>query len=223
MHPLRNAPLILCFGDSLTAGYQAPGPTHPRGEETPYGLVLQERIGKRALVEISGICGEVTGEMVLRFRADVLDRRPQWVIILGGTNDLGWNAEPAEIMRNLVNMYESARGASIVPVPVTVPSIRVDVDKDNREAVSWLAAHIERRRRLNGLIADYADRKGLSWFDLFTATAEPESLMLAEPYSNDGLHLTTSGYRRFGQLLYEQLFAADSALSQAPSCGRAGS
>lgn len=65
-------------------------------------------------VEISGICGEVTGEMVLRFRGTVLDRKPQMVIILGGTNDLGWNADPAEIMRNLVKMYESARAASIV-------------------------------------------------------------------------------------------------------------
>ncbi len=223
MQPSRNVPLILCFGDSLTAGYQAPGPMHPRGEETPYGLVLQERIGNRALVEISGICGEVTGEMVLRFRADVLDRQPQWVIILGGTNDLGWNAEPAEIMRNLTKMYESARAASIVPVPVTVPSIRVDMGKDNPEAGSWLAAHIERRQRLNALIADYAVRKGVPWFDLFTATAEPESMMLAEPYSNDGLHLTTSGYRLFGRLLYEQLFAADPAFSHAPPFGLAGS
>ena len=47
-----------------------------------------------ARVEISGICGEVTGEMVLRFRAAVLNRRPQTVVILGGTNDLGWNADP---------------------------------------------------------------------------------------------------------------------------------
>jgi len=223
VQPSRNVPLILCFGDSLTAGYQASSPTHPHGEETPYGLILQERLGNRASVEISGICGEVTGEMVLRFRADVLDRRPQWVIILGGTNDLGWNAEPAEIMRNLVKMYESARAASIVSVPVTVPSIRVEMDKGNPEAGSWLAAHIERRRRLNGLIANYAVRKGGPWFDLFTATAEPESMMLAEPYSNDGLHLTTSGYRLFGELLYERLFAADPALSQALPFGRAGS
>ncbi|WHZ21220.1 MAG: putative acylhydrolase [Nitrospira sp.] len=223
MQPSRNVPLILCFGDSLTAGYQTPGPSRLHPEETPYGLVLQERIGNRARVEISGICGEVTGEMVLRFRADVLDRRPQTVIILGGTNDLGWNAEPAEIMRNLTKLYESARAASIVPVPVTVPSIRVEVGKDNPDAVRWFAAHIERRQRLNALIADYAVRRGVPWFDLFTATAEPGSLMLAEPYSNDGLHLTTGGYRLFGELLYEQLFAADPVFSPTWPFGRAGS
>ena len=223
MQPPHSIPLIVCFGDSLTAGYQTPGLAHPHGEETPYGRVLQERLGNQARVETSGICGEVTGEMVLRFRADVLDRRPQMVIILGGTNDLGWNANPMEIMRNLTKMYELARGASIVPVPVTVPSIRVDAGQDNPDASSWLAVHIQRRQRLNALIADYAGRKGLSYFDLFGATAEPDSLLLAEPYSNDGLHLTTSGYHLFGRLLYEQLFASDPAFSRATSSDQAQS
>ncbi len=201
------SPLILCFGDSLTAGYQAPDPAYPYAEEIPYGHVLQEYLGERGRVEVSGICGEVTGEMVLRFRAAVLERRPQVVIILGGTNDLGWNADPAEIMRNLTKMYELARASSIVPVPVTVPSVRVDVGADNPDAAAWLAQHIQRRLQLNALIADYAERKDLHYVDLFSATAEPESLMLAQPYSNDGLHLTTSGYRLLGRLVYEQLRA----------------
>jgi len=214
----NRSPRILCFGDSLTAGYQTPGPAHSEAEDTPYGLVLQDCLGSQARVEISGICGEVTGEMVLRFRAAVLDRRPQVVIILGGTNDLGWNADPAEIMRNLMKMYELARAASIIPVPVTVPSIRGDAGMDHPDAASWLTGHIQRRQRLNALIADYAERKGLRYFDLFAATAEPDSLLLAEPYSNDGLHLTTSGYHLFGRLLYERLFAAPpSVLPPTPS------
>jgi len=207
------APLILCFGDSLTAGYQTPSPAHPSGQDSSYGYVLQEYLGVRGRVEVSGICGETTGEMVLRFRRAVLERHPQMVIILGGTNDLGWNADPAEIMRNLIKMYELARASSIVPVPVTVPSIRVDLGGENPDAAAWLAEHIQRRQRLNALIADYAQRKNLRHVDLFTATAEPESLMLAEPYSNDGLHLTSSGYRVFGRLVYEELFAADPAVS----------
>lgn len=212
MNFAQNPPLILCFGDSLTAGYQTPSPAPPHAEETPYGQVLQECLGSRGRVEISGICGEVTGEMVLRFRSAVLNRRPQTVIILGGTNDLGWNADPSEIMRNLTKMYELARAASIVPIPVTVPSIRVEVGQNNPDAVSWLADHIQRRQRLNTLIADYAGRKGVPYFDLFTATAEPDSLLLAEPYSNDGLHLTARGYQLFGRLLYEQLFSSPAAL-----------
>ena len=220
MTPTISPPLILCFGDSLTAGYQTPGAGHPSGQELLYGHALQELLGGRGRVEIRGICGETTGEMVLRFRRAVLERGPQMVIILGGTNDLGWNADPAEIMRNLVKMYELARASSIVPVPVTVPSIRVDLGGENPDAAAWVAAHIQRRQRVNSMIADYAERKGLRYIDLFTATAEPESLMLGKPYSNDGLHLTSSGYRLFGRLVYEQLFAVDSACSGGASSNR---
>ena len=130
-------------------------------------------------------------------------------------HEVPWRTIPisAEIMRNLIKMYELARASSIVPVPVTVPSIRVDTGGENPDAAAWVAEHIQRRHRLNGRIADYAERKGLRHVDLFTATAEPGSLMLAEPYSNDGLHLTTSGYRLFGRLVYEQLFSANPAAS----------
>ncbi len=218
----NQPPRILCFGDSLTAGYRIPTPTDPQTGETPYGHVLQEYLGEQGHVEISGICGELTGEMVLRFRAAVLERRPQTVIILGGTNDLGWNAAPAEIMRNLLKMYELARAASIIPVPVTVPSIRVEVGTDHSDGASWLAGHLQRRQQLNRLIADYAESQRVPYFDLFSATAEPDSLMLAEPYSNDGLHFTAAGYRLFGRLLYQQLFAPAAAGYPSTSARPAG-
>lgn len=200
-------PLILCFGDSLTAGYQTPSRDNPTGRQTPYGRFLEQSLGGRARIMISGICGEVTGEMVLRFRADVLERRPRYVVILGGTNDLGWNASAYEIIRNLVKMYELARAAGIVPVPVTVPSVRVPDAATREEAALWLGNHISSRQALNGLIQEYARSKSLRYLDLFAATADLESLQLCPEYSNDGLHLTTEGYRRFAILLHEQIFS----------------
>ncbi len=50
--------------------------------------------------------------------------------------------------------------------------------------------------------------KRLPLVDLFTATSEPETGLLAERYSNDGLHLTTDGYRLLATLLYERVLAA---------------
>ncbi len=203
-----SAPLVICFGDSLTAGFQAPSPDNPAGLETPYGGFLQERLGTAARVAVSGLCGELTGEMAMRFRRDVLDQRPAVVVILGGTNDLGWNAQPADIMRNLVKMYESALAAGVQPIPVTVPSLRLDGGLISASEKRWLDEHIARRRELNRLISDYAISKRLPVVDLFTATAEPETWLLAERYSNDGLHLTTDGYRLLATLLYDQVLAA---------------
>ena len=81
--------LIICFGDSLTAGFQSPTSENPHGRPTPYGEWIQEFIGAAGQVRTSGVCGELTGEMVLRFRRDVLAHQPTFVVILGGTNDLG--------------------------------------------------------------------------------------------------------------------------------------
>ncbi|HEX8751721.1 MAG TPA: GDSL-type esterase/lipase family protein, partial [Nitrospira sp.] len=197
--------MIICFGDSLTAGFQSPTPINSTGQNTPYGQFLQERLGSSVEIKVNGICGELTGEMAMRFRRDVLQHQPSHVVILGGTNDLGWNAEPADIMKNLVKMYELARASHITPIPVTVPSIRLDVANGGPDAETFVGQHLRRRAELNGLIRDYASSKGIEWIDLFTETAEPDTLLLAAQYSNDGLHLTTAGYRLLATLLYKQV------------------
>lgn len=196
---MSRTPLIICFGDSLTAGFQSPTRDNPTGRETPYGQFLQALLGPAGHVRISGICGELTGEMVMRYRRDVLDHEPGYVPILGGTNDLGWNAASSEIMRNLTTMYEQTLAMGSVPIPVTVPSIRVEDGPGGTASQEWIGEHLDRRSRLNRLIQEYAGSKGLACVDLFEATVDPESGQLAEMYSNDGIHLTTAGYRLFAE------------------------
>jgi lysophospholipase L1-like esterase len=137
--------------------------------------------------------------MVKRYPRDVLDHQPGYVPILGGTNDLGWNASPSEIMPNLATMYEQTLMMGSLPIPVTVPSIRVDDAGESQVGQDWVAEHLARRSRLNELILEYAGSKGLACVDLFAATVDPQSGQLAEMYSNDGIHLTTAGYRLFAE------------------------
>jgi lysophospholipase L1-like esterase len=203
MMPHSASISIVCFGDSLTAGYQSPTHDVPTVQETPYGSFLQARLGTQATVTTSGVCGEVTGDMVLRFRRDVLAHRPDYVVILGGTNDLGWHVAPAEVLNHLVRMYELALGAEIQPVALTVPSIRMEGDP---AAEQWLHELVTQRQHLNRLITEYCVKNRIACCDLFTATADPRTLLLASPYSNDGLHLTTEGYRTMADLLYCQVF-----------------
>lgn len=190
-----SPPSIICFGDSLTAGFRSPTREDPLAEDAPYGGFLQDRLQQRAVVTISGVCGEQTADMGRRFSRDVVAQKPWATVILGGTNDLGWQIPPVEIFRNLREMYEQAARRGIHVVAVTVPSIRGNDD------------YIPGRSELNGLLADYCDKKSLSYVDLFTATAEPTTGRLADPYSNDGLHLTVAGYRLLADLLYQQVFA----------------
>jgi acyl-CoA thioesterase I len=199
---------IVCFGDSLTAGFQSPTADYPHAIETPYGHFLQKLAGPVARVSVSGICGELTSEMVARFRTAVLAHQPTHVVILGGTNDLGLNVPVEDIMRNLLNIYELAAEAGVIPVPMTVPSIRMGDDLRSEAGRRWFAEHLDRRHRLNEHILHYAESKRLAAFDLFAATVEPETQQLAARYSNDGLHLTTAGYRLMAERLYDHLFGA---------------
>jgi acyl-CoA thioesterase I len=191
--------MVICFGDSLTAGFQSPTRDHPTGKDTPYGEFLQSLFDDVIQVHSSGICGELTGDMVRRFRRDVLDHQPDYVPILGGTNDLGWNVAPPEIMSNLSKMYEQTLAMGGIPIPVTVPSIRVEDGSGSQEGQVWIADHLARRNQLNTLIRDYAASKNIAVVDLFTVTADPHSGQLAAIYSNDGIHLTTVGYRSFAE------------------------
>ncbi len=198
-HPMSHSPLVICFGDSLTAGFQSPTRDNPTGQDTPYGSFLEILLRGRAQVRIRGICGELTAEMVMRFRRDVLAQQPDYVPILGGTNDLGWNGSPPEIMRNLIKMYEQTLSLGGHPIPVTVPSIRVEGDMGSPDGQQWIAGHLASRRELNQLIQEYADLKRIACVDLFSATVDPESGQLAAMYSNDGIHLTTAGYQLFAE------------------------
>ena len=208
--------LIICFGDSLTAGYQSPTPDRPQLLETPYGAFLQERLDTEATVAVSGVCGELTGEMIERFDRDVLARKPASVVILGGTNDLGWQTTPSDILGNLVTMYGRALASGVRPVAVTVPSLRVQGDMGTGEGQAWLEDHIRRRRALNGMIQQACAEKRIPCVDFFAATAEQGSGLLARPYSNDGLHLTTEGYRRLADLLYQEVFSGPRWKAGAP-------
>ena len=62
-----------------------------------------------------GIGGQTTAQMLLRFRADVIELQPKAVVILAGTNDIAGNAGPVtveQIQDNLASMAELARSTA---------------------------------------------------------------------------------------------------------------
>ena len=70
-----------------------------------------------------GIGGQVTSQMLCRFRADVINLHPKAVAILAGTNDLALNNGPIDIphiAENIVSMAELALAAGIRPIICSV-------------------------------------------------------------------------------------------------------
>jgi len=192
--------LIIAFGDSLTVGYQSPTEDEEFPQPVPYttflnrkveGLLRSRATGFRIELLNRGIVGELTNDMVDRFGHDVLGPRPDAVIILGGSNDLGWGMDPSSVAENLAGMYEEALKNGIRPVACTVPSVR-GYDEGIRP-----------RLQLNELIKRYSGALGVTCVDLFTATADSAGRLRAE-YSNDGLHLSPLGYETMAEAIFSE-------------------
>lgn len=192
--------LIIAFGDSLTVGYQSPTEDGELPQPVPYTAFLSKRVdeilrnraaGFRVEFLNLGIVGELTDEMANRFARDVLEPQPNAVIILGGSNDLGWGMNPSLVAETLAGMYNEALKNGIRPIACTVPSVR-GYDEG-----------ISPRLQLNGLIKRYSAALGIICVDLFTATADPAG-RLREEYSNDGLHLSPQGYETMAEAIFSE-------------------
>jgi len=189
---------IIALGDSLTVGetgfYDSDESTsYPKHLET---LAKQHLTGLQSALEVAvlnrGINGDLTPGMLERFSRDVVDEKADYVIILGGANDIGWGFDPAMITHNLTTMYDTARNESIVPVACSVPSI-LGFDE-----------LIPPRLHLNRMIRTEADKRSIPFVDFFTATVNPRTNRLSEDYSADGLHLNTQGYQEMGKYIFEK-------------------
>lgn len=63
-----------------------------------------------------GISGQTTSHMLVRFRRDVIDLNPKYVVILAGTNDIARNngeISLENIMGNIISMCELAKANRI--------------------------------------------------------------------------------------------------------------
>ncbi len=175
---------LIAFGDSITAGYQA-------DIETPYTDYLEPLMGDEWVFVNMGINGELTSQMLKRFERDVIRHKPDVVVILGGTNDIGWGIESQSIIKNLKSMVQQALDAGITPIPCAIPSL-IGFDE-----------LILPRQEVNAAIAQFAKEKEIHFVDLFTVTAD-EKNWLDQKYSSDGLHLNTQGYKLMAETIYEQ-------------------
>ena len=113
---------FVAFGDSLTVGF-----IPSRIVTQPYSRFLKEITDDFLLHSIRshtfktqfinrGLNGDLTSGMLLRFNTDVIALKPNYVIILGGTNDMGWSLPVDEIFSCLKTMYEKAVDNNVEPI-----------------------------------------------------------------------------------------------------------
>ncbi len=151
-----------------------------------------------------GISGQTTSEMLVRYRRDVLDLKPQYVFIMAGTNDVAENngkITPENILGNLISMVELAKLHNIRPVLCSVPPTDHFIwRKDLKPAKNVI--------KLNEMIRNYADSQGIPYID-YHAVLSDENGALPAKYSKDGVHPVLAGYKVMERLLLERFKEID--------------
>lgn len=147
-----------------------------------------------------GISGQVTHQMLLRFRADVVALKPKAVVILAGTNDIAQNAGPVsleEIAGNIKNMTEIALKNDIRVVICSVLPAKDYPWKPNMNP-------LEKIPKLNRMLFDYTQRKPNVFFiDLYEAMADDKGGMKVPKYTSadDLVHPNKAGYEMMEALI----------------------
>lgn len=170
---------VVFIGDSITDSWQ----------QAQFGGFFP---GKRYVNR--GISGQTTPQMLLRFRADVLNLKPRVVVILGGTNDIAGNTGPTtdeEIEGYLSSMAQLATANGVKVVLSSI--LPVSSYHPTRGMPQTIQRPMMRIEAINAWIRSYAAAHGHVYLDYFSAVTDSSGLLKSD-FSNDDLHPTKAGY-----------------------------
>jgi lysophospholipase L1-like esterase len=150
-----------------------------------------------------GISGQTTGQMLLRFREDVINLKPAVVVILAGINDIAENNGPSkleDVAGNIISMAELAKANHI---KVVLSSVLPAAAFPWRPAIN----PVEKVKALNDMLAVYAKKNNIVYLDYFTAMAD-DKRGLPVALSKDGVHPNLAGYKVMAPLAQKAIAEA---------------
>jgi len=136
-----------------------------------------------------GIGGQTTSQMLLRFRADVVNLHPKVVVFLGGTNDIAGNTGNVSldmIEDNIFSMIELAKTNGIAVVLCSVLPVYDYPWSPGREPA-------EKIIELNKALRFYAETHDITFVD-FHSPMKNERNGLRIELGEDGVHPNVTGY-----------------------------
>jgi len=187
-----DPPRVVFFGDSIT---------HNWGNKN-YSDLFQRR--KNYINR--GIGGQTTGQMLLRYRQDVLALEPKVVVFLGGTNDLA-SYKVADVVgfieQNISSITELAllHHERIILCSITPVSDAIKPQTDRRDPAKILV--------INAWLKKYAAQKNLPYVDYYDAVTDGHD-RIQTALTVDGLHPNHDGVARMEPLV-EAAIAAELA------------
>ncbi len=178
--PSMGEKRIVFMGNSITEGWKI---------EDPAFFASNNYIDR-------GISGQTTPQMLLRFRADVINLQPKVVVILAGINDIAENNGPISLQQTMENIKSMAELAEANKIKVILCSV-LPANK-----FPWRPQILpaEKVIALNTLIQNYCSEKNIPYVDYYTAMVDGDK-GLDKQYTNDAVHPTLAGYKKMESIL----------------------
>jgi lysophospholipase L1-like esterase len=143
-----------------------------------------------------GISGQTTPQMLLRFRADVINLKPKVVVILAGVNDIAGNTGPSTLEMITDNIESMCELATANNIKVILCSVLPANNFPWRPGIQPADSIIELNRRYK----NYASKKGHIYLDYYTPMVDSEK-GLKSIYAADAVHPNEEGYKIMGPLV----------------------
>jgi len=174
--PKAGKPRVVFLGDSITDGWR-----------------LNEYFPDRDFIN-RGISGQITGQMLGRMQADVLNLQPAAVLVLGGTNDIARGISLTAIEDNLIMIADLAEAHKIKLILASVLPVS-DYHKDvNPNYEMTRTRPPVTIRALNDWIKAFCTRRNLTYLDYYSDMVDASG-QLKTDLADDGLHPNSAGYR----------------------------
>lgn len=147
-----------------------------------------------------GISGQTTSHMLVRFRRDVVDLNPKYVVIMAGTNDIALNngeISHENILGNIISMCEIAKANKIKPILCSV----LPADRFRWRPQLTPAEDIV---KLNKMIQEYAKSARIPYVD-YHSVLKDENNALPEKHAADGVHPNLDCYKIMEEIIVKYL------------------
>jgi lysophospholipase L1-like esterase len=193
--PRPGRPRVVFLGDSITGEWR-----------------LNEYFADRDFVN-RGIESQTTVQMLGRMKADVIDLRPEAVVIEGGAFDLGRDVPLLTIEDNYTMLADLAAANKIKVVFASVPPVsdyHADSNPTYERTKSRPPVYI---KALNEWLESFCTQRKYAYLNYYAALADARGL-LARDLSDDGFQPNSKGYRLMAPVALE---AIDKALGPPPA------
>lgn len=209
--------IFLCFGDSLTAGYpgyypSVNGYSFGNGNamsQYEYWLKLkcveylnqehgiEQEVAEKGLEFINkGVPGDTSSGLLYR-KQELLEHQPKpdYSIIIIGTNDLGWSGSIDKIISNVKTLHTLSREQDILSIGSIIPPV-------TRRASTrrWEINRLD----FNDHIEEHFTKSDIP-YTKFGYMVDEEGYLLQENTSGDGVHFSVKGYKQMGLSLFEDV------------------